>query len=81
MMETIISTLEVLVAVIVLLGLSGFISHLFGLDYFYTESMKGDNILDLSGLRRIDQEPSALDETNVKQSFDNINKGMQDSDF
>lgn len=80
-METLISALEVLIAVIVLFGLSGFISHLFGLDYFYTESLKEHNTLDLSGLRRIDQEPSALDETNVKQSLDSIQKGMQDSDF
>ncbi len=79
-METLISALVVLFAVIVLLGLSGLISHLFGLDHFYTESLKEQNPLDLSGLRRIDQKHFISNGTHLNQTLDNLNQGLQNSD-
>ena len=80
-METFVFAILVLIGVMILLGLSGFISHLFGLDLFYTESLKEQNTMDLSGLRRIDQKQFVSDEIQGSQNMDQINQGLQDSEL
>lgn len=80
-METFRFAILLITGVIALLGLSGFISHLFGLDHFYTESLKEQNTKDLSGLRRIGQKQFVSDEIQGNQNIDPINQGLQDSDL